>query len=801
MLKKHLLLVYAVCLAILFSTLAIVELIDQRRAFESRQLTRFRNDMTETRRDVTRGIVARGNRYLAYSVYSHLPAGRYTLRFLVEAETREPGTYTIEVTSAHGQGTTARKEVSLDTFPAEVQLSLDLDEKAVIEPRIEYGQGNRTLQLKTVEIVRTGGLFPLKTVLFYTLVFSLPLFLLILTLWGAFKGEENWKRFLAGFLLVCGFMLIFSRSWVSEDAFITLRHVDNFLQGHGAVFNPGERVEGYTHATWFFILTLLRGLGISPYAALIIPGLLFSLLALWLIFFKIRFPDQKGPGYLGFAAAALIGISAFIDFGTSGLETGLSFFLLSLFVYGTGRLYLDEKPLLMGLLLTIMFLTRPDFGLFLILSVIFGLYKTLFLKRPPKTLLRLLLLPVLVGGIYELMRMGYYAAIFPNPFFTKSGSGSYWSQGLRYLSDFSRGSLFGVLVLLALAAMWVVFRKRRDALSPRLFVFICGLAYGFFVIRGGGDFMHGRFLLPATLLITLSSAGAFDSFFEKSAPRRLAAVVMSLGLLALSLLVVPLQQRGGKQFFAIKNVSDERHFYYKDRRVDIREIFTDHYIMMWKTMGHNWEILSRSMKRPMWVAHHNIGFMGYYAGPRVIFIDRLGLTDPVVSRVKMDRRGRPGHEKSAPLGYLLLHRMTVASSPFPLWSEVAKTPYGELWDLSHGILKSMEKQLPPDFKARLDDRITAYVRGLDMEKAADEADFLFFLKTIWLPYAPMESRQLFETRFPENLIHRHSEAYQWQETHRKDLEELQACLRSPMSPDRFFKNIVYALTRSLRVAF
>lgn len=34
---------------------------------------------------------------------------------------------------------------------------------------------------------------------------------------------------------------------VQEDAFISFRYARNLVDGHGLVFNPGERVEGYTN--------------------------------------------------------------------------------------------------------------------------------------------------------------------------------------------------------------------------------------------------------------------------------------------------------------------------------------------------------------------------------------------------------------------------------------------------------------------------------------------------------------------------------------------------------------------------
>jgi hypothetical protein len=35
-----------------------------------------------------------------------------------------------------------------------------------------------------------------------------------------------------------------------DDSYIFLRYAENFASGHGPVFNPGERVEGYSSPLW-----------------------------------------------------------------------------------------------------------------------------------------------------------------------------------------------------------------------------------------------------------------------------------------------------------------------------------------------------------------------------------------------------------------------------------------------------------------------------------------------------------------------------------------------------------------------
>src|SRR6478672_9938157 len=49
---------------------------------------------------------------------------------------------------------------------------------------------------------------------------------------------------------------VYKDAWVSDDAVITFRYVDNLLHGHGASFNPGDKVQGYTHPLWFLLLSL-----------------------------------------------------------------------------------------------------------------------------------------------------------------------------------------------------------------------------------------------------------------------------------------------------------------------------------------------------------------------------------------------------------------------------------------------------------------------------------------------------------------------------------------------------------------
>ena len=48
-----------------------------------------------------------------------------------------------------------------------------------------------------------------------------------------------------------------------DDMFIFLRYAENFARGEGLVFNPGERVEGFSSPLWVLLLTPGALLGIN----------------------------------------------------------------------------------------------------------------------------------------------------------------------------------------------------------------------------------------------------------------------------------------------------------------------------------------------------------------------------------------------------------------------------------------------------------------------------------------------------------------------------------------------------------
>ena len=76
--------------------------------------------------------------------------------------------------------------------------------------------------------------------------------------------------------------------FVCDDAFISFRYAKNLVEGHGLVYNIGERVEGYTNFLWTLLLSAFMGLGLDVVVVSQVLGILFSLFTVLLLLYFNR---------------------------------------------------------------------------------------------------------------------------------------------------------------------------------------------------------------------------------------------------------------------------------------------------------------------------------------------------------------------------------------------------------------------------------------------------------------------------------------------------------------------------------
>jgi arabinofuranosyltransferase len=409
------------------------------------------------------------------------------------------------------------------------------------------------------------------------------------------------------------------RPWMLDDAFISFRYAENFTAGHGLVFNPGERVEGYTTFLWVLILAAGKALGLHVIPLSQNLGALFALGTILLLLFAHRFSSRISE-WGGLLAALFLGTcGVFTPWPSSGMEVSLFTFLVLISLLYHFSLAEKEFPtvrqlLMLGAFLALSSLTRPE-GL-----LVAGLVLADRLLRGRKHGWRnFLFIFFSFAGIYIpyfCWRFAYYGYLLPNTFYTKVGSNAEQiSRGIIYFKDFLSPALLLVAIAMIPFATLRWFRTNRKlSLIPLILFF-----YTTYIILVGGDIMPAfRFFTPLLPLLCLLAGIALSSL---PGPRRLAAVagfVLSLAVVAY-------------------NLYEIKHDWFIRNKIEIDQT---------AARGREVGIWLRIHSRPgAVIATNTAGSIPYFS--RMKTIDMLGLNDlHIAHRPIADLgKGSPGHEK------------------------------------------------------------------------------------------------------------------------------------------------------------
>lgn len=543
------------------------------------------------------------------------------------------------------------------------------------------------------------------------------------------RSETVTKTVKFGFVII-GMYAVFSRLWACEDAYITFRYIDNFLNGHGLVYNIGDRVEGFTHPLWLFLVTLPAALGVSIRLSALLISLALTLSTLILLAF---FDKNRKGGEIAvpFALVLFITHIGFRDFSVSGLEFPLACFLMVVFYLSYKRYDLLARPIWHGSLLALLYLTRPELALLTVSFYAVLLYQAtqaLFSNQKARLTahiknVALFTLPIIViAGGYHLFRGIYYGELFPNTYYAKDGSGAYWSAGLIYLRHFWYYSPILLVVVLVTFGGALTNRKwRRWLLSdkPRVVMLLQAALLMIYVTRLGGDFMAYRFLLPVLVILAVLMNDLLD--FICANPRAIRIVgVCSLALTAL-LTLVPISAP-----IRIGFIADERKNYdlYHPAYRALLEEPVEH---KWYKLGLDLKALQEKTGYPISIGAGNIGYFGYAAGPKVKIVDLCGLTDKQAARnwQMIRKRGRPGHDIKLSLRMEVDRHVTFSGTPLTEWNKIMQTPFRAIITLDPAFLKFYPEKIAAlkDFK-----KMIATGAVLDTESAK-------FLQTLEQTYS------------------------------------------------------------------
>ena len=505
-------------------------------------------------------------------------------------------------------------------------------------------------------------------------------------------------------------------SWfLTEDAFISFRYARNLLEGHGLVFNPGERVEGYSNFLWTLELAAIWGLfGVKPEHAapwLSVACTVGTLAAL--LWWGIRTPALPYRKLTTWLALGLVCSSATFAVWTSGggLETRQFTLFIVLAVVSLALYRRNRWGLLAASLsLAAASLTRPEGPLIAALCCGWFVIQSMAdagRLRPDWRGMAYLIAPcAILIAAHFLFRYGYYGEWLPNTYYAKYVR-PWYELGFQYLSAAAVET--GLYLLLPLA--WVGLRQRwregRD--GSYALVLLLVIVYSVYVMRIGGDhfeyrpldfywpllalpaatgivhlgrriaditrtFIRGRVIwgTPAWALLIFAPVLFYANTIQaillleglndpKQPPIELTAanyrwLLAAPGMPALNAVSYDLRLRAGQHFVARfphhRRSANKRMTQYQPYANMPRGIITSDAVM----------------------AEGAAGIMPYYV-PDLRFIDGYGLTDATIARNPVDKPNEQrliAHDRKSPPGYLAERGVNIYVFP------AAKTPSAAL---------------------------------------------------------------------------------------------------------------------------
>nr|WP_255583330.1 flagellar motor control protein ZomB [Dietzia sp. ANT_WB102] len=557
------------------------------------------------------------------------------------------------------------------------------------------------------------------------------------------------------------------RRWIADDGLIVLRTVRNLIAGNGPVFNAGERVESNTSTLWTYLVYFahevvgyrleLVVLGVA--LTLSMAAVVCAMLGARVMYRGTRRAPSGGPMVLlPFGVLIYVMLPPARDFASSGLETGLVICWIGLMwlglqlwaraPHGEGRFGLPAiGTAAVAFVAGLGPLVRPEMALaaaaFLAL-----------MAAAPQSWRHLGWLVGIAGAVpvaYQVWRMSYYALPYPLTAVAKDAGGSKWDKGAEYLWDLlAPYALVLPLVVVLVAgviAVWArvapggaggnegddgevgeandeddddegsrLLRLRRRVRSTPVVTavfLVVALVMLLYVVRVGGDFMHGRVLLPSLFLILLPvsviplpvgpARGSVDASVRRVAvPVTVVAWLVVVGW-AVTIQVTEDPFREKPESITAAGIVDERQFYIQ-RTGHKHPLLAEDYLdfprmrALVRSVDQNrtgavflpvpgfqdrWDVVSYDRPMPglgpfelpeepiKTVVFLNLGMTSMNLPLDVGVYDTVGLASPLAAHTDRMEDGRIGHDKFLPYDWVLA-RTGVVEDPvnFPRWIDV-----------------------------------------------------------------------------------------------------------------------------------
>ena len=447
------------------------------------------------------------------------------------------------------------------------------------------------------------------------------------------------------FSLICTFFVViaFRYEEPTDDVFIFLRYAQHFAEGHGLVWNIGERVEGYTSLLWVLVLSFLFLMTSEVEVWVSAVTIFLGVCSLFLVYrLATRLATSPWAGCM--AAGLLASDRSFTVWSATGMDTRLFCFLtlalVSLAHWMAPRKSSQRDGMILGLVMLLLSLTRPEgIALSFIWFVFLALNRPKWYRDP--TVLMAGSLWFFGVACHFAWRYGYYGLPLPNTFYAKV-TGFNFAIGVEYFQWFvTSHSLQVVVVSICLGR--ILMRWRADRFQSLLAATILG--YSFYILAIGGEIMEFRLLdLVIVLSVLLVSISLFDFSRSLSSWRSHFLIGMTTILLAANVGTA---------------INLERRFHADNAKWSHRPDPYGDCI----TIGKWFKKIALPGES---IAVGTAGAIPYYSG--LPCIDTLGLNDRYIASLPpVENASFIGHQKRAPDSYLWKNGMTyVIDNALPL---------------------------------------------------------------------------------------------------------------------------------------
>lgn len=449
-----------------------------------------------------------------------------------------------------------------------------------------------------------------------------------------------WTAVFVGLLL-----LAWHNRFIQDDAFISFRYARNLVEGNGLVWNPGERVEGYTNFLWTVMIAGGIKLGVDPVIFSEILGLICFALTLTFTY-KLARPVLSRDWAL--LTMLLLGTNySFSAYATGGLETQSQALIFTATMYLLFGIMTGERRYstmaALSLLLSTALLIRLDSAILVVVVMPVALFYLLKEKdrmqvKVAKELVLVIPLVVIIS-IWFAWKLSYYGDILPNTYYAKAGAGVDPMMGLRYVYGFF--TEYWLAPFMLLGAIGVCSKRNAEVVVIMALVVL----WLFYIVKVGGDFMEFRALIPILPFVMLMMVGSV----AWASQRKTVQATLMIAILAGSLLYAARSGESSLETVAPANAYDTESI--QQLRAHMMDSSSD-----WGNVG---RVLGESLQysQEVKIAVLPAGAVPYYS--RLPALDMLGLSDQWVARRGVVCSTMAGHHRKATLPYLIYKKVNL----------------------------------------------------------------------------------------------------------------------------------------------